>query len=83
MLPPINVVTPIHHLAPNSQPQKQQVNSPLVESTSNIQNLGVYIPLTPNNEKISNVFTTLSLVDDIIHERPLHLNFLSNSKANQ
>jgi hypothetical protein len=82
MLHLINVVTPIHHLAPNSQPQKQQVNSPLVDSTSNIQNLGIYFPLTPNNEKISNVFTTLSLVDDIIHEKsPLHLNFLLNSKA--
>lgn len=83
-LPPINVVTPIHHLAPNSQLQNQQVNSPLVESTSNIQILGIFIPLTPNNEKISNVFTTLSLVDDITHEKsPLHLNFLPNSKANQ
>jgi hypothetical protein len=46
---PINVVAHIHHFVPNSQLQNQQVNSPLVESISNIQKLGLSIPLTPNN----------------------------------
>jgi hypothetical protein len=41
------------------------VNSPLVESISNIQKLGLSIPLTPNNWEISYVFDVLSLVDDI------------------
>lgn len=56
MLCPINVVAPNHHFVPNSQLQNQQVNSPLVESISNIQKLGLSIPLAPNSGEISDVF---------------------------
>jgi hypothetical protein len=65
MLRPINVIAPTHHFVPNSQLQNQQVNSPLVESISNIQKLGLSIPLAPNNGEISDVFDILSLIDDI------------------
>jgi hypothetical protein len=58
-----------------------QVNSPLVEYISNIQKLGLSIPLTPNNGEISDVFDILSLV--MIFNR-IHLckKFIPNSEAN-
>jgi len=48
-----------------------QVDSPLIEFISNIQKLGLSIPLAPNNGKILDVFDILSLVDDIQCKSPL------------